>query len=222
MELIFIWNFQRQQRVKQGGVLSPLLSTVYLAQLILALKELGIGCHLNGMFVGAFIYADDVTLLAPSSMALKAMLNTCTDLAASHNLLFNASITKCMYFNYASSQLQNNVKFMGRPIEYVDSTHLLGVSVTSRIRERNVNSSVEKFYCMVNGVLYDFKDIPCDVKAKLLDSYCSGVYGSQLWNYSKHDVDMLFTAWRKSIRRLWKFPKPHPVIFYHLSVHQFQ
>ena len=51
---------------------------------------------------------------------------------------------------------------------------------------------VQKFYCRVNSVLYDFKDIPCDVKAKLLDSYCLDVYGSQLWNYSKHDVDHVF------------------------------
>ena len=64
----------------------------------------------------------------------------------------------------------------------------------------------KSFISRVNSVLYDFKDIPCDVKAKLLDSYCLDVYGSQLCNYSKHDVDMNFTAWRKSIRRLWKIP----------------
>ena len=46
-----------------------------------------------------------------------------------------------MYFNDAGSQLQNTVKFMGRPIEYVDCTDLLGVSVTSRIKERNVSKS---------------------------------------------------------------------------------
>ena len=209
-------------RVKQGGVLSPLLFTVYLDQLILAIKESGIGCHLNGMFVGAFIYADDVTLLALTSMALKAMLSTCTDLAASHNLLFNASKSKCMYFNDVGSQLQNTVKFMGRQIEYVDYTDLLGVSVTSTIKERNVNSSVQKFYCRVNNVLYHFNDLPCDIKAKLLDSYCLNVYGSQLWNYSKHDVDMFFTPWRKSIRRLWKISNTTHCFFYHLSIHQFQ
>ena len=86
--------------------------------------------------------------------------------------------TKCMYFNDAGSQRQNTAKFMGRPIEYVDCKDVLGVSVTSRIKERNVNSSVQKFYCRVNSVLYDFKDIPCDIKAKLLDSYCLDVYGS--------------------------------------------
>ena len=59
------WNgslsgtFSASNGVKQGGVLSPLLFIVYLDQLILAPKELGIGCHLNGIFVGAFIYADD-------------------------------------------------------------------------------------------------------------------------------------------------------------------
>ena len=98
------------------------------------------------------------------------MLNACTDFAASHNLLFIASKTKCMYFNDAGSQLQNTIKFLDRPIKYVDSTDLLGVFVTSRIREKNVNSSVQKFYCRVNSVLYDFKDIPCDVKPNLLDS----------------------------------------------------
>ena len=76
-------------------MLSPLLFTIYmyLDQNILSLKDLGVGCHLNGMFVEAFSYADDVTLLAPTNMALKAMLNTCTEFAASHNLLFNASKT---------------------------------------------------------------------------------------------------------------------------------
>ena len=64
-----------------------------------------------------------------------------------------------MYFNDTGSQLQNTVKFMGRPIEYVDCTDLLGVSVTSRIKERNVNSSVQKFYCRVNSVLYDFNSL---------------------------------------------------------------
>ena len=50
---------------------------------------------------------------------------------------------------HAGSQLQNTVKFMSRTIEYVDCTDLLGVSVTSRMRERNVNSSVQKFYSYI-------------------------------------------------------------------------
>ena len=34
--------------------------------------------------------------------------------------------------------------------------------------------------------------MPCDVKAKLLDSYCLNVYGLKLWKNSKHDVDVFY------------------------------
>ena len=73
------WNsalsgtFNTSNGVQQGCVLSPLLFTIYFDQLILSLKDLGVGCHLNGMFVGTFSYADDEALLAPTNMALKAM-----------------------------------------------------------------------------------------------------------------------------------------------------
>ena len=64
-----------------------------------------------------------------------------------------------------------------------------------------MNGSVQKFYCKVNSVFYDFKDIPCDVKTRLLDTYSVSIdlYMSQLWNYSKHDVNQCYVAWRKTI-----------------------
>ena len=58
-------SFDTSNGVKREGVLLPLLFNVYLDELILLLREQGVGCHMNGMFVGAFCYADDVTLLAP-------------------------------------------------------------------------------------------------------------------------------------------------------------
>ena len=158
------------------------------------------------MFLGAFSYADDVTLLAPTNMALKAMLNKCTEFAASHNLLFNASKAKCMYFNGPRSQTHGVDEFMGTAIDFVDRDELLGVSICCDVKDRIINGSVQKFYCKMNNVLYDFKDIPCDVKTRLLDTCCLDLYGSQLWNYSKHDVNQFYVAWRKTIRLLWKIP----------------
>ena len=73
------------------------------------------------------------------------------------------------------------------------------------VKDSNINGSVQKFYCKVNSVLYDFKGIPCDVKTRLLDTYCLDLYGFQLWNYSKYDVNHFYVAWRKTIRRLRKF-----------------
>ena len=80
-----------------------------------------------GMFVGAFCYADDVTLLAPTGMALNAMLDTCTRFADAQNLLFNSSKTKCMFIDRSCSQLHSNVRFTGRSVEFVNSVDVLGV-----------------------------------------------------------------------------------------------
>ena len=68
------WNntvtdyFTISNGVKQGGVLSPILFSLYLDQLISRLRHIGMGCHMNGLFTGVYIYiyADDITLLAPS------------------------------------------------------------------------------------------------------------------------------------------------------------
>ena len=72
------WNgaysniFTKYNKVKQGGVLSPLPFNTYSEELLLKLEAQGLGCHCNGMFVGAFIYADDITILAPRSTSLNS------------------------------------------------------------------------------------------------------------------------------------------------------
>ena len=71
-----------------------------------------------------------------------------------------------------------------------------------------IHRNVQKFYCKVTNILFDFKDIPSDVKSKLMDTYCLLVdlNGSQLWKYSNNDVNAFYIAWRKVVRRIWKIP----------------
>ena len=45
--------------IKQGGVLSPILFSIYTDRLLILLKKSGIGCHLNGTYCGVLAYADD-------------------------------------------------------------------------------------------------------------------------------------------------------------------
>ena len=57
---------------------------------------------------------------------------------------------------------------MNTPIESKQSTQLLGVPLTKDISNKSIASTVHKFYGKVNSVLYDFKNVPCHVKSKLL------------------------------------------------------
>ena len=54
-----MWNshvsdyFSISNGVKQGGVISPVLFNLYLYNLLISLKQSGLGCHINGMYMGA-------------------------------------------------------------------------------------------------------------------------------------------------------------------------
>ena len=92
--------------------------------------------------------------------------------------LFNSSKTKCMFIDRSCSQLHSKVRFMGRSVKFVNSDDLLVVQLYADLKITHIHSNVPKFYCKVNSVLFDFKDIPSDVKSKLIDTYCLDLYGS--------------------------------------------
>ena len=94
------------------------------------------------------------------------MLDTCTRFADVHNFLFNSSKTKCMFIDRSCSQLHSNVQFMDIPVEFVNSVDLLGVLLYADLINNHIHRNVQKLYCNVNRVLFDFKDIPSRVGVK--------------------------------------------------------
>lgn len=46
--------------VRQGGVMSPLLFSVYVDDQIRLLKHSGYGTYIGSQFVGTILYADDI------------------------------------------------------------------------------------------------------------------------------------------------------------------
>ena len=76
----FSSSFTVSNGVRQGGVLSPVLFTIYMDELLLQLKHNAVGCHWDHHFAGVFCYADDLILLAPSLSALRIMLHILVNL----------------------------------------------------------------------------------------------------------------------------------------------
>ena len=113
--------------VRQGGVLSPILFTVYLDELLQHLAQLDIGCHLGHHFVGSVCYADDIALLAPSPSALRMLLQECERFAADHNLIFNAAKIQLICFS-SNPKLKclGKFSFMGHRLEFSDTALHLG------------------------------------------------------------------------------------------------
>ena len=109
---------------RQDGVLSPILFTVYLDELLQWLTSLDIGCHVGHHYVGLLCYANDI---APSPSALRALLMECELFAIEHNLLFNVAKTQLIYFCPSPNWVKFAGKFLfsGHLLEFSDSvTHL--------------------------------------------------------------------------------------------------
>ena len=58
--------FNISNGMKQGGVYSHIIFGMYFDELILKLKQTGIGRYIENVFTGALAYANDVVLLAPT------------------------------------------------------------------------------------------------------------------------------------------------------------
>ena len=77
--------------VRQGAISSAFLFSVYIDDLVKSSKESNIGCYIDGLFMGVFIFADDILLLSASRLGLQSMVNTCAQFASERNLKFGTN-----------------------------------------------------------------------------------------------------------------------------------
>ena len=88
---------------RQGSILSPALFALYVDELLVELRRLGIGCRVADVFMGAVGFCDDILLLAPTRDGMQVMLDTCQRFARKFNLMFSTdpnpdkSKTKCIF-----------------------------------------------------------------------------------------------------------------------------
>ena len=118
------YKFNVTNGVRQGGVLSPFLFSVYMDELLVTLKNNGVGCHMGHHFVGAFGYADDIILLCPSLEGMREMVKICEDYATLHNILFNGK--KSVYLIFGDYKYNVSLTVKNEKVPRSDSALHLG------------------------------------------------------------------------------------------------
>jgi len=86
--------FSALNGVKQGGVISPILFSIYIDDLLVRLSLSGVGCYVGRTFAGVLGYADDIVLIAPSPTAMRKFLAICDSYALEFDIVFNAEKSK--------------------------------------------------------------------------------------------------------------------------------
>ena len=205
------WNsvnseyFDVRNGVKQGGVLSPLLFSVYIDGLLTRLKASGLGCYVGNHYCGSLGYADDITLMSPTLNGLKEMLNICNLYAKEYSITFNPNKSQLIVFsNHQTADPQ--LVFNGVKIDKHDSVIHLGHLLKCKPRSPGgILSKIKSdFSLSVNMFIANFGYISTEVKSKLFNQFCMPLYGIVLGDITSQEAHDLHVAWKVACRRVMR------------------
>ena len=111
------------QSVRQGGVLSPKLFATYIDDLSNELTLCKSGCYINERCMNHVIYTDDISLLVPSAISLKQMLDVCFNFSIRNGIILNPMKSVFIAFQPKKSKLFcPNVTLDNNVLEYIRRT----------------------------------------------------------------------------------------------------
>ena len=85
------------------------------------------------IFIACLLFADDMSLIAPTREALQKMIDVCAEYCSRYCLTFNVAKTKVMVFGKLSRVVPSlaKINLHGESIEYVNSCKYLGFHLVS-------------------------------------------------------------------------------------------
>ena len=204
--------------VRQGGVLSPILFTLYIDDLLTDLSNLGVGCYWGHLFAGALCYADDLVLLAPSPSALRLMLHCCEGFADYRGLRFNAAKTQLIRFSYApSSSCGARIHLCGAELHFVNTVSHLGHLLHYDLSDTpDINLKLRDMVKKANYLFATFPSSSPLVMTRLFQCYCLSLHGSCLWSLFSPAVHDIEVAFNKILRKIWHLPYRSHTAIVHL------
>ena len=195
---------------KQGGILSPDFFAIYINDLIIILESKGIGCHMINLFIACLLFADDMSLIAPTREALQQLINLCAAYCSRYCLKFNVAKTKVMVFGKLSRSLSSLAKITveGESIEYVNKCKYLGFYLISHDKFKfSVTEDLRGFFGSVNSVLSSIHKPKENVLMQLLYSNCVPklTFGAEVKELSSSEINQFNVAVNTAVRSIFGF-----------------
>jgi hypothetical protein len=181
--------FPLRRGVKQGGVLSPWLYSMYINGVLRKLRRKGLGVSLAGRWAGALVYADDIMLLARSRAELQLMVDVVVKYGAKWRFELAAAKCEVVVFGLKRREVcRETVTVAGVGLKVSDSFKYLGVEIESRpgwtvVAERVLQKARKKM-CLLKGLLSSGKwRESTEVKRRLWEALVQPVllYGGEVW-----------------------------------------
>ncbi len=127
-------NFVMRSGTRQGGVLSPLLFSLFIDDILVQLEELNCGCHINNICVNSFCYADDLILIALSLKDMSLMLELCKRELDSLDMSLNVNKSSAMRIGERWEKPLPPLMVGGKLIPWVRELKYLGVVLVAAVK----------------------------------------------------------------------------------------
>ena len=209
-------TFSITNGTRQGSVLSPALWCVYLDDLIKKLRDLKLGVHVAGVWMGATGYADDLLLLAPVRSVLAEMVRVCEEYGKQHNMIFSTdpvpakSKTKCMFFcgQSTGARYPDPIHLDGKILPWVVTAEHLGHTLhQSGTMEQDCKIKRAQFIQKTVEVREQFSFARPDDVLSAVRVYCSDSYGSMLWALRSESSESYFKCWNTCVKLVNRVPR---------------
>ena len=151
---------------------------------------------MNGHLINHIMYADDLVLISPLSVGLGQLLHECETFGMSHDVKYNAKKSAVMIFRSATLKrcFIPEFKLKGVTLHVVATYKYLGNYISDDLSDDDINRQCRTLCIQGNIILQTFSMCSLEVKLTLFHSYCSPMYGVQLWwNYTRnpHQIDCI-------------------------------
>jgi len=186
--------------VKQGAILSPLLNTICLNDLLVELQQSNLGVKIGDTYCGAPAYMDDLALVASIPEELQKMLDNVHAYSNNWRYRLNASKSKIMIFGAAKPKnLGVNFTLNGQPLEIVEEYTHLGIIRSS---SRTITARTSR---QISTDLDAFTPSP---QCACIPTIClpRTLYGCELWAVTKTEMEMLERSHRKILHTIQGLP----------------
>ena len=169
--------------MRQGGILSAHLFSIYIDSILTDISKEPYGCYLGINKVNIQAYADDLAIFCPSATGLRKLLLKFETLSNAHDLVININKTKIMIFDKTRKN-QRDIKFElnGRKLDMVNNYKYLGTFLSSDLRlNEDIKRLQASFNRKVGMFIRKFHATELSVKLKLFNTMCMDMFGMNLW-----------------------------------------
>jgi hypothetical protein len=194
--------------VKQGGILSPLLFSLFVDVVLTKLEQSCLGCFIGQNCWNSYMYADDLILLSITVTDLQKMLNLCADVFSNLDLPINVSKCHCLRIGPRCNVDCSPLSIEGEAIHWVESTKYLGITLCkSKIFKCDWVEPKNKYYRNCNvifGRLGNSASTPVILKLVHSQGVQNLLYGISATTLSESEIKSFSHAYNSLFAKVYK------------------